>query len=90
MYQISMYVSICQYWNEAKYVWSQDGCEVSASFFFFKRRMNTLLSSTGGLTNDIKINGMFMQSFDYIRKRFLCSTELDQFQDSFYEVQKVT
>ena len=27
-YRIGMYVSGCQYWNEQKYIWSQDGCQV--------------------------------------------------------------
>ncbi|CAF0958355.1 unnamed protein product [Adineta ricciae] len=27
-YTINMYVSKCQYWDEKKYIWSSDGCEV--------------------------------------------------------------
>jgi hypothetical protein len=27
-YTLNMYVSKCQYWNEKRFVWSSDGCEV--------------------------------------------------------------
>ncbi|CAF1143554.1 unnamed protein product [Rotaria sordida] len=29
-YTINMYVSKCQYWDEKRYMWSSDGCEVGA------------------------------------------------------------
>jgi hypothetical protein len=34
-YTLNMYVSKCQYWNEKRFAWSSDGCEVNSFFFLF-------------------------------------------------------
>jgi hypothetical protein len=28
-YTVNMYVSKCQYWDEKKFLWSSDGCQVN-------------------------------------------------------------
>jgi hypothetical protein len=33
-YILNMYVSKCQYWNEKRFAWSSDGCEVNSFFVF--------------------------------------------------------
>ena len=89
-YTINMYVSKCQYWNEKKYVWSSDGCEVKLFFIDFILSIYRDSIYIGWIIDNVEINGMSLYSFDHVRKWFLCSTEYNWLQNSVYEIQKIT